>query len=221
MHEPALSDVIGRAGEGDQRRTAHKCSARIHREQSTPSRRAAQREWHFFGGKQHHHAGRALVCAETTGSAARMGITGAALGIGGVLSAVLAGPLVDRLGFKRASVLADIAADATVAAVPLLYGAGILRFWELLVLVFLLSSINTPGDSARFALIPALARQAAMSVERGNAADRAIARLRPDRRSAAGRRPDHLAGCSQRPSPGRCDLRRFCHLRGSRRAVLP
>jgi hypothetical protein len=32
--------------------------------------------------------------------------------------AVLAGPLVDRLGFKRASVLADIASGATVAAVP-------------------------------------------------------------------------------------------------------
>jgi sugar phosphate permease len=74
-------------------------------------------------------------------------------------------------------VLADIAAGATVVAVPLLYGAGILRFWELLVLVFLLSSINTPGDSARFALIPALARRAAMPVERANAADRAIARL--------------------------------------------
>jgi hypothetical protein len=41
-----------------------------------------------------------------------------------MLSAVLAGPLVDRLGFKRASVLADIASGATVAAVPLLYGAG-------------------------------------------------------------------------------------------------
>jgi hypothetical protein len=54
-----------------------------------------------------------------------------------MLSAVLAGPLVDRLGFKRASVLADIASGATVAAVPLLYGAGILRFWQLLVLVSL------------------------------------------------------------------------------------
>ena len=84
---------------------------------------------------------------------------------------------MDRLGFKRASVLADIASGATVAAVPLLYGAGILRFWQLLVLVFLLSSINTPGDSARFALIPALARRATMAVERANAVDRAIARL--------------------------------------------
>ena len=44
-----------------------------------------------------------------------------------------------------------------------LYRAGILRFWQLLVLVFLLSSINTPGDSARFVLIPALARRAAMA----------------------------------------------------------
>lgn len=40
---------------------------------------------------------------QTTGSAVRVGITGAAMGIGAVLAAVLGGPLVDRLGFKRAS----------------------------------------------------------------------------------------------------------------------
>jgi MFS family permease len=114
---------------------------------------------------------------ETTGRAAKMGVTGAALRIGGVLSAVLAGPLVDRLGFKRASVLADLASGTIVAAIPLLYRAGVLSFWQLLVLVFLLSSVNTPGDSARYALIPALAGRATMPIERANAADRAIARL--------------------------------------------
>jgi hypothetical protein len=34
----------------------------------------------------------------TTGSAVRTGLTGAAMGIGAVLAAVLGGPLVDRLG---------------------------------------------------------------------------------------------------------------------------
>jgi predicted MFS family arabinose efflux permease len=86
---------------------------------------------------------------------------------------------VDRLGFKRASVLADLASGATVAAIPLLYLASILAFWQLLVLVFLLSSLNTNGDSARFSLIPALARRARMPIERANGADRAITRLGP------------------------------------------
>jgi len=79
---------------------------------------------------------------------------------------------VDRLGFKRAS-------GATVAAIPLLYLVGVLAFWHLLVLLFLLASINTNGDTARFSLIPALARRVAMPIERANAADRAITRLGP------------------------------------------
>jgi MFS family permease len=85
--------------------------------------------------------------------------------------------LVDRLGFKRASVLADLACAAIVAAIPLLYLADVLTFWQLLLLVFLLSCINTPGDSARYALIPDLAGRARMPIERANAADGAIARL--------------------------------------------
>jgi MFS family permease len=91
---------------------------------------------------------------ETTGSAARMGITGAALGIGAVLAAVLSGPLVDRLGFKRASVLADLASGATVVAIPLLYLSGVLTFWQLVVLVFLLSSFNTPRGLGSVRLDP-------------------------------------------------------------------
>ena len=113
----------------------------------------------------------------TTGSAVRMGLTGAAMGIGSALAAVLGGPLVDRLGFKRASVLADLICAGIVVAIPLLYLAGDFAFWQLLVLVFLLSCINTPGDSARYALIPGLAGRARMPIERANAADRAIARL--------------------------------------------
>jgi hypothetical protein len=46
----------------------------------------------LLGGRQHHDAGGSLVVLETTGSAARLGITGAAIGIGRVLSAVLGGP---------------------------------------------------------------------------------------------------------------------------------
>jgi MFS family permease len=57
---------------------------------------------------------------QTTGSAAKTGLTAAAIGVGPVLPSILVGPLVDRLGFKRTSVLADLASGATVAAIPLL-----------------------------------------------------------------------------------------------------
>jgi hypothetical protein len=62
-----------------------------------------------------------------------------------------------------------------VVAIPLLYLASVFSFWQLLVPVFVLLCINTPGDSVRYALIPGLAARARMPIER--AADRAIAHL--------------------------------------------
>ncbi len=113
---------------------------------------------------------------ETTGSAARTGLVGATIAFGLILGSVLGGPVVDRLGFKRASVLADVASSAAVLAIPLLYRAGVLAFWQLLILAFLVAAFNAPGDAARLSLVPGLARRAAMPIERANAADRAIAR---------------------------------------------
>ena len=64
-----------------------------------------------------------------------------------------------------------------MAAVPLLFWADALPFWLFLTLAFLISMLNAPGDLARRALVPALARWAAMPLERANAADTAIPRL--------------------------------------------
>jgi predicted MFS family arabinose efflux permease len=106
---------------------------------------------------------------ETTGSAAKVGFVSAALGVGAVVPAVLGGPLVDRLGFRRASVLADLASAATVAAIPLLYLAGVLAFWHLVVLVFLLSSFTwdwTDLPRSMYGWSPALLRGRHRSVRR-------------------------------------------------------
>jgi MFS family permease len=113
---------------------------------------------------------------ETTGSAALMGIAAAAISIGGVFASVLGGPVVDRLGLKRVSIGGDLGAAIAVALIPALHLAGILTFWQLVVLAFLMSAVNTQGDTARFALMPLLANRADMTMERANSADRAIAR---------------------------------------------
>jgi MFS family permease len=113
---------------------------------------------------------------ETTGSAARVGLTGVAIAIGWVAPSVLGGPLVDRLGLRRTSVSTDLLAGVAVATIAILQLLGILQFWQLIVLVFLMSSFNAQGDTGRFALIPDLAECASMSLERANTADRAIAR---------------------------------------------
>jgi Major Facilitator Superfamily len=127
--------------------------------------------------------------------------------------------LVDRLGFKRASVLADLACGVIVAAIPLLYQAGVLTFWKLLVLVFLLSSINTPGDAARFALIPAVARRAMMPTAKGECCGSGDRTLRPGCRPTPGWFLDHFVGRRQRAAIGRWYVRRLGGSRGARSAV--
>lgn len=113
----------------------------------------------------------------TTGSAAKVGISGGVMATGGVLASVLGGPLVDRLGPKLGSVVSDTLCCLIEAAIPVLYLAGILQFWQLLVLAFLVMSVNTPGYSARYALIPSLAGRANMPIERANATYQSIPRL--------------------------------------------
>ena len=110
-----------------------------------------------------------LFVLHTTGSAAKTGLAmgGTALALA---LAFFAGPLVDRLGFKRTSVLADIMSGATVAAIPLLYLTVGLPFWGLVTLVFLGALFDTPGITARASLIPDLARLADTPVERANGA---------------------------------------------------
>src|SRR5919204_76672 len=60
---------------------------------------------------------------QTTGSAAKTGLVGAALALG-LLAPVLGGPLVDRVGFRRGTVVADVLSAATVASIPALHLAG-------------------------------------------------------------------------------------------------
>ncbi|HLI52524.1 MAG TPA: MFS transporter [Thermomicrobiaceae bacterium] len=112
----------------------------------------------------------------TTGSAAKTGMTGFAEALGVVLSGFAGGTLVDRLGHKRASVLADIGSALAIGLIPILASTTGLAFWQLLVLVFLGSTCNTPGITARKALIPQLSRLAGTSLERANATIQTIQR---------------------------------------------
>ena len=74
---------------------------------------------------------------QTTGSAAKTGLTGGAFLLAAVVAGVAGGPVIDRMGFKRTSIVADLASAVTVALIPLLYYTIGLAFWQLLALVFL------------------------------------------------------------------------------------
>ena len=111
---------------------------------------------------------------QTTGSAARTGLTGAAFLLAAVMAGLFGGPIVDRTGFKRASIVADLTGAVTVALIPLLYHTTGFLFWQLLVLVFLGGFLDAPGHTARQGLVPDLARRTGMRIERANSAFQGI-----------------------------------------------
>lgn len=113
----------------------------------------------------------------TTGSAAQTGLAGGAAFLAAVLGGLFGGPLVDRLGFRATSVLADLASGASVAAIPLLHATVGLAFWQLLALVFLGGLLDGPGTAARQGLVPGLSGQAGIGLERANSAFGGAVRL--------------------------------------------
>jgi len=113
---------------------------------------------------------------QTTGSAAKTGISGFFSVLPVVLAGLLGGTLVDRLGFKRTSILADVTSGITVALIPLLYSTIGLEFWQLMVLVFLGAFLDAPGGTAREAMLPELADLAGMPIERATSAIHIIER---------------------------------------------
>jgi len=85
-----------------------------------------------------------------------------------VIAAFLGGVVVDRLGFRVSSVVADLASAATVAAIPLLATTLGIQTWQLMVLVFVAALVDAPGATARAALFPDLVEKAGVRMERAS-----------------------------------------------------
>jgi MFS family permease len=114
---------------------------------------------------------------QTTGSATKTGITAFAGLLPVVLSGLFGGALVDRLGYRRTSIVADVASALAVAAIPLLHSTVGLEFWQLVVLVFLGGLLDAPGGTARAALLPDVATGAGWSFERATGATAVVERF--------------------------------------------
>lgn len=107
---------------------------------------------------------------QTTGSPAKTGLTGFFVALPTFLAGIFGGTIVDRLGPKRVSVIADVVSGAGIALIPALYHTVGLAFWQLLVFVFLGALLDVPGLTARRAILPELAALAGIRLERVNAA---------------------------------------------------
>ncbi|MGN6484090.1 MAG: MFS transporter, partial [Thermomicrobiales bacterium] len=107
---------------------------------------------------------------EATGSAGRTGLVGMAFALPALLAGLLGGVVIDRIGGRRMSVIADIVSGLSVAAIPILYHTVGLPFWLLLVLVFFGAMLDIPGLTARRTMLPGLADRSGMPMEAMNSA---------------------------------------------------
>lgn len=114
---------------------------------------------------------------QVTGSVEQTGITAFFATLPMVFSNFFGSTLVDRLGYKRTSVISDTVSGVTVMLIPLLYHLIGLVFWQLLVLVFLGGLLKTPGSTARLSMVPDLAELAKMRLERVNAFSEGFGRI--------------------------------------------
>lgn len=113
---------------------------------------------------------------QTTGSPSKTGLTAFFTALPAIIAGVFGGTIIDRLGYKRASILSDLASGLTVALVPLLHYTVGLEFWQLLALVFFGALLDAPGATARSSLLPDLAQLAGIRLERATAWDDGISR---------------------------------------------
>jgi len=93
-----------------------------------------------------------------------------------IIGGALGGVVVDRVGFRRASVIADAASGLTILAIPLLAGVDALPLWVLLILVFFSNLFDAPGSAARSSQIPELCELAGVPLPKITAAQATVSR---------------------------------------------
>jgi MFS family permease len=119
----------------------------------------------------------------TTGSATETGVV-ALFQMGPlVIAKALGGPLIDRIGPRRVSIVCDSFSAVVVGLIPLLHFLGGLTFPVLLVLVAASGALRGPGDTAKETMTPDIADVAGVDVERvtglAGTTDRAAAIVGP------------------------------------------
>jgi MFS family permease len=102
----------------------------------------------------------------TTGSPVLTGLVGLAEMLPYVIAKALGGPLIDRIGARRIAIWADGVSVLAVATIPLLYWAGMLSFWALLPVVAITGVLRGPSDAAKQALVPVVATEGKLPLER-------------------------------------------------------
>jgi MFS family permease len=100
------------------------------------------------------------------GSGVEIGVAAAFATAPVIIGGPLGGVVVDRVGHRRAAIVADVVSGASVLAMPVLALTVGLPFWALLTLVFVAGLLDTPGQTARRVMLPGLTERAGIRIER-------------------------------------------------------
>ncbi|MEW2115619.1 MFS transporter [Streptomyces sp. NPDC005474] len=113
----------------------------------------------------------------STGSGTWTGLVAAAETTGLLCSAVLAGPVVDRLPARAVSLGADLLTALALALIPLLHAVGALALPVLVALVFVVGAARGPAETARQLLLPDALERAGVALEAGTGSVEAARRI--------------------------------------------
>jgi MFS family permease len=105
----------------------------------------------------------------TTGSASKAGLVGFATLLPGLVVGIFGGIFVDRLGYRRVSIVADMVSGVSILAIPVIYETVGLQFWQLLTLVFFGSLLKVLSITAHRSMVPEFAARAQLPLDRVNA----------------------------------------------------
>lgn len=105
------------------------------------------------------------------------GVVGFAEMLPYVVAKALGGPIVDRIGAKTVAVIADSCSVVIVGLIPLLHWFGALHLVWLVPIAALMGVVRGPSDGAKSALVPAVAEQGDIPLERITGVMGAIERL--------------------------------------------
>ncbi|MFE5854577.1 MFS transporter [Streptomyces sp. NPDC056500] len=113
---------------------------------------------------------------ETTGSPAKAGLVAFCATLPVVVAAIAGGPIIDRTGRRRISIISDTVCAISVATIPLLHYADLLHFWMLCALMAVTGLFHAPGETARYVLLPQLAVIAGTPIPRAASIFDAVSR---------------------------------------------
>lgn len=105
---------------------------------------------------------------ETTGRATETGLIVFIAATANVISPLVSGAWIDRIGARKMVILADAVSLVSVLLIPIMLAWVGMNFWLLVLLVLVGVVLDMPGAIARSALLPDVAAHAGIELERAH-----------------------------------------------------